>query len=140
MSRISTSTPTLDRMTRMVSEDQSPQRRRNGISRNPSDASLISKESISSLRSQRFELKVRQSRNDFFKPTFLSKNEQTNSTLLLWYLRSTCFCLFFGRNRRHQKDITKLTDLQYLLYIHQIKVTKHQTVFSVCVPFSKKVT
>ena len=56
MSRISTSTPTLDRMTRMVSEDQSPQRRRNGISRNPSDASLISKESISSLRSQRFEL------------------------------------------------------------------------------------
>ena len=56
MSRISTSTPTLDRMTRMVSEDQSPQRRRNGISRNPSDASLISKESITSLRSQRFEL------------------------------------------------------------------------------------
>ena len=56
MSRISTSTPTLDRMTRMVSEDQSPQKRRNGISRNPSDASLISKESISSLRSQRFEL------------------------------------------------------------------------------------
>ena len=29
------------------------------------------------------KLKVRQSRNDFFKPTFLSKNERTNSTLLL---------------------------------------------------------
>ena len=27
-------------------------------------------------------LKVRQSRNDFFKPTFPPKNEQTNSTLL----------------------------------------------------------
>ena len=27
-------------------------------------------------------LKVRQSRNDFFKPTILPKNEQTNSTLL----------------------------------------------------------
>ena len=86
MSRISTSTPTLDRMTRMVSEDQSPQRRRNGISRNPSDASLISKESISSLRSQRFEL-------------------------------------------------------VFTIYIHQIKVTKYQTVFfSVCAPFSKKIT
>ena len=39
-----------------------------------------------------------QSRNDFFKPTFLPKNKQTNSTLPLWNLRSTCFCLFFGRN------------------------------------------
>ena len=28
-------------------------------------------------------LKVRQIQNDFFKPTFLPKNEQTNSTLLL---------------------------------------------------------
>ena len=28
------------------------------------------------------QLKVRQIRNDFFKPTFLPKNEQTNSTLL----------------------------------------------------------
>lgn len=28
-------------------------------------------------------IKVRQIRNDFFKPTFLPKNEQTNSTLLL---------------------------------------------------------
>ena len=28
-------------------------------------------------------LKVRQSRNDFFKPTFPPKNERTNSTLLL---------------------------------------------------------
>ena len=48
-------------------------------------------------------LKVRQSRNDFFKPTFLPKNEQMNSTLLLWYLRSTCFRSFFGRNWRQQK-------------------------------------
>ena len=54
------------------------------------------------------KLKVRQSRNDFFKPTFPPKNEKTNSTLLLWNLRSTCFHLFFGR---HQKDISKWTDL-----------------------------
>ena len=27
------------------------------------------------------------------------------------YLRLTCFRSFFGRNQRHQKDISKLTDL-----------------------------
>ena len=59
----------------------------------------------------KFRIKVRQSRNNFFKPTFPPKNEQTNSTLLLWYLRLTCFHLFFGRNWRHQKEILKLTDL-----------------------------
>ena len=31
-------------------------------------------------------LKVRQNRNDFFKPTFPPKNEQLNSILLLWDL------------------------------------------------------
>ena len=36
-------------------------------------------------------LKVRQIRNDFFKPTFLPKNEQTNSTLLLVDLFSFVF-------------------------------------------------
>ena len=30
----------------------------------------------------------------FFKPMFLPKTERTNSTLLLWYLRSTCFVRF----------------------------------------------
>ena len=34
-----------------------------------------------------------------------------NSWSLLWYLRLTCFCSFFGRNWRHQKDSSKLTDL-----------------------------
>ena len=56
-------------------------------------------------------LKVRQSRNDFFKPTLPPKNERRNSTLLLWKLRLTCFRSFFGGNWRHQKDISKLTDL-----------------------------
>ena len=50
----------------------------------------------------------------FFKPTsgrhFFQKNELTNSTSLLWCLRSTRLCSFFGRNWRHQKDISKLTD------------------------------
>ena len=41
----------------------------------------------------------------------LSKNKQTNLTLLLWHLRSTCFPLFFGRYWRHQKDISKLSGL-----------------------------
>ena len=51
-------------------------------------------------------LKVKQSRNEFFKPTFLPKIEGTN-----WYLKSTCFCSFFGRNLSHQKDISKLSNL-----------------------------
>ena len=45
-------------------------------------------------------VKVRQSRNNFFKTTFLPKNERT-----------TCFHSFFGGNGRHQKDFSKLTDL-----------------------------
>ena len=56
-------------------------------------------------------LKVRKSQNDFFKQTFPPKNERTNSTLLQWNLRSTCFRSFFGGNWRHQKDISKLSDL-----------------------------
>jgi hypothetical protein len=60
-------------------------------------------------------LKVKQSRNVFLMSTFLPKNKRTNSTLLQWYLISTCFRLFFGRNWRHQKNISKLTDL-YLLW------------------------
>ena len=39
---------------------------------------------------------------------FFQKNERTNSTLLLWYLRSTCFRLFFGRIWRQQKDIFEI--------------------------------
>ena len=42
-------------------------------------------------------LKDRQSQNDFIKPKFLPKNERRNSTLLLWYLRSTCYCSFFWK-------------------------------------------
>ena len=49
-------------------------------------------------------LKVRKSRNDFFEPTFLPKTKQMNSILLLWNLRLTCFCSFFGGNWRHQKN------------------------------------
>ena len=42
---------------------------------------------------------------------FFQKNKQTNSTLLLWYLRSTCFRLFIGRNWRHQNEISKSSDI-----------------------------
>ena len=56
-------------------------------------------------------VKVRQSQNDLYKSTFPPKNELSNSTLLLWNFRSTCFHWFFGGNWRHQKDISKLTDL-----------------------------
>ena len=33
------------------------------------------------------------------------------STLLLWYLKLNCFCSFFWDNWRHQKGISKITDL-----------------------------
>ena len=39
----------------------------------------------------------------FLMSSISSKNERRNSTSLLWYLKSTCFCSFFGGNRRHQK-------------------------------------
>ena len=37
---------------------------------------------------------------------------KTNEQIRLYYL-STCFCSFFGRKWRHQKDILKLTDLYW---------------------------
>ena len=49
-------------------------------------------------------LKVRQIRNDSFKITFPPKNEQTNSTLLLWYLRSPCFSSFFWKKSKTPKN------------------------------------
>jgi hypothetical protein len=56
-------------------------------------------------------VKVRQCLNNFFKPMFPPKNGRTNSTLLQWNLRLTCFPSFFGGNPRHQKYISKVTDL-----------------------------
>ena len=47
----------------------------------------------------------------FFQADVSSKKERINSTLLLWNLRSTCFCSFFGKNWRNQKNISKLPDL-----------------------------
>ena len=41
-----------------------------------------------------------------------SKKRTKNSIQLLWYLRLTCFCSFFGRIWRHQQDISKLGDLK----------------------------
>ena len=46
-------------------------------------------------------LKVRQIRNDFFKPTFLPKNERTNSTLLLVDLFSFVFWKKVKTPKRH---------------------------------------
>ena len=85
-------------------------------------------------------LKIRQSRNDFFKLTFLPKNEQTNSTLLIWYLRSTCFCSFFGRNCRHQNqhqnDISKLTDLKIVINYHLHRKWQEWKTFCLFIAFS----
>ena len=48
-------------------------------------------------------IKVRQIRNDFFKPTFLPKNERTNSTLLLVDLFLFVFCKKVKTPKRHFK-------------------------------------
>ena len=53
-------------------------------------------------------LKVKQKRNNFFNPMFPPKNEQANSTLLLWNLRLTRLLSFFGGNWQY---ILQLTDL-----------------------------
>ena len=50
---------------------------------------------------------------------FPPKNELTNSTLLLWYIHTSSRLVFVGvlagENLRHQKTISKLTDL-YLFH------------------------
>ena len=56
----------------------------------PSTLELLSVIFLFSVQFRKVDLKVRQIPNDFFKPTFLPKNERTNLTLLLVGL----FCLF----------------------------------------------
>ena len=41
---------------------------------------------------------------------------------VLWNVRSTCFCLFFGGNWRQQKDISKLSDLWIYSLLIRIKL------------------
>ena len=59
----------------------------------------------------------------FWGYQFPPKNQRTNSTLLLWYLRSTCFRFFLGRNWRHQKDFSKLTDLYAELIVKNLEAS-----------------
>ena len=53
-------------------------------------------------------VKVRQSRNGFFKPTILPKNEQTNSVFLPNSTKNEFVHSFFGRIRGYQKIIWPL--------------------------------
>ena len=70
------------------------------------------------LRIRGSTLKVSKTRKQIVKPWILPKNERMNSTLLLWYLSSTCFHLFSGRNWRHQKTFRNLLTFRYVqLYI-----------------------
>ena len=41
--------------------------------------------------------------------------QKTNKWIQFYYYE-TCFCSFFGGNWRHQKDISKLTDLYFLFW------------------------
>ena len=50
----------------------------------------------------------------FWGHRFPQKNERTIRHYYYdMYLRSTCFCSFFGGNRQPQKNISKLTDLYH---------------------------
>ena len=50
-----------------------------------------------------------QTKSKWFFPSQHFFQETNKRIQLYWYLRSTCFRPFFGRNRRLQKDIWKLT-------------------------------
>ena len=56
-------------------------------------------------------LKVRQSQNDFFKPTFPPKKRTNEFYFTTMKPQVDLFSFFFGGNWRHQQDISKLTDL-----------------------------
>ena len=77
------------------------------------------------------KLKVRQSQNYFFKPTFLPKNKWTNSTLLKWYLRSTCFRSFFWKKlktpKRHFKINWPLDILTFHVKTLPTELERHLT-------------
>ena len=49
----------------------------------------------------------------FFKVILFPNKERKYLTLLLWYLKTKCFCSFFGRldDTYYQKDISKSIDL-----------------------------
>ena len=63
------------------------------------------------------KLKVRQRRNYFSSQCFFKKKEQTNSTIIPQ--------VDFGRNWRHQNDISKLTDLFFYFSIFNDEFYSH---------------
>ena len=56
-----------------------------------------------------FCLKVRQSQNDFFKPMFLPKNKQSNSTSLLWNREVDMFPFVFWKKLKTSKRHFEIT-------------------------------
>jgi hypothetical protein len=59
-------------------------------------------------------LKVNELRNVSLVSSILPKKEQKKSSLILWYLKSNCFCSFFGRIEDTKKNF-EVTDLYYEL-------------------------
>ena len=68
-------------------------------------------------------LKVSKSRKQFMVSSILPKNERKNSTLLLWYLRSNCFLLVFGRMG---ETINCFQDLLSFIYVIHIGLTTYK--------------
>ena len=56
-------------------------------------------------------LKVRQGRNDYFQAADSSRKRKNEIDFTTMIPQVDLFSFVFGRNRRHQKTISKLTDL-----------------------------
>ena len=67
-------------------------------------------------------LKVKQNRNDFFKTTFPSINEQKNSILLLWDLFSFVFWRKLYTTKRHFEINWPLAKFELEIYGNVFKV------------------
>ena len=79
---------------------------------------------LPSLLKQFTLLKVKQSRKYVFKPTFLPKNKQTNSTLLLWYLSLTFFLFVFWKKLKTPK---RHFEINWPLRIHTTQIFQWPT-------------
>ena len=67
------------------------------------------------------KVKVSKSQKRFMIYSILSRKDQKNSAVLLWYLRLNCFCSFFWENWRHHKLLLRNTDFHESCF-HKFKM------------------
>ena len=84
---------------------------------------ILDSVNISKILAASKALKVRQIQNDFFRTTFLPKNEQTNSTLLLVDLFSFIFWKKVKTPKRHF-EINQMSNVSHsaIWYLSNLEV------------------